>query len=95
MSLIFNGQKRENKAISSFAVRMFYDNGGFVITTPILIALLIISLLGGGLLGIILGKGFAFKIGLAVGLCLVFFIPNLDRIIRWYKSVKGEVKSDE
>ena len=37
--------------------------------------------------GIALGLSIA-----AFGIGLVIILPNLDRIIRWFKSVKGEIK---
>ena len=68
------------------------SNNKGVIPVTILVILTIVALLGAGAIGFLLGKGYSFSIGIAIGIGLVIILPNLDRIIRWFKSVKGEIK---
>lgn len=68
-------------------------NQAGVVPVVIIVIIAIISILGSGTIGFWLGKGNSFSIGLALGVGLVFLLPNLNRIIRWIKSVKGELES--
>ena len=68
------------------------SNNKGVIPVPILVILTVVALLGAGGIGFSLGKGYSFSVGIAIGIGLVIILPNLDRIIRWFKSVKGEIK---
>jgi len=77
---------------NSFKLFSFVSNNKGLIPVPILVILTIVALCGAGTIGFLLGKGYSFSIGIAIGIGLVIILPNLDRIIKWFKSVKGEIK---
>lgn len=80
-------QKRNSFKLTSFAAN---DKG--LIPVPVIVMLTIVALCGAGTIGFLLGKGYSFSMGIAIGIGLVIILPNLDRIIKWFKSVKGEIK---
>ncbi len=93
MNFISTIQKSNGFKFFSFLLKKkCLSNNQGVIPVTILVILTIVALLGAGAIGFLLGKGYSFSIGIAIGIGLVIILPNLDRIIRWFKSVKGEIK---
>jgi len=96
MSFIPNSQTSDSYKLFSFLLyKKVLSNKKGVIPIPILVILTIVALCGAGAIGFLLGKGYSFSIGIAIGIGLVIILPNLDRIIRWSKSVKGEIRKNE
>ena len=95
MNFIYSIRKRIGFKFFSFWFKRecFSNNKGVI---PIIIVVIIgfVSLLGAGIIGFFLGKGYSFSIGMAIGIGLVIILPNLDRIIKWFKSVKRSVKEE-
>lgn len=68
------------------------DNRG-IIPIPIIAVMAILSLLAATGIGFYLGSGAAFSIGLGAGAALVVLLPNLSRIILWFKEITALFKS--
>ena len=77
---------------NGFKLFSFVSNNKGIIPVPILVVLAIVALGSAWGYGFWLGKGWSFNIGVTIGICLVIILPNLGRIIKWFKSVKGEIK---
>jgi len=88
----FNATIQKSNRVKHFLLLMkkknLANNKG-VIPVVILVILAGLALFG---VGFYLGKGNSFYVGIAVGIGLLIILPNLNRIIRWFKSIKGEFK---
>lgn len=79
------------KNLSSASHKTITWNSRGIIPIPVILGLAAVAVISAFLGGLWIGKGHAFSIGMAIGVGLVFILPNLDRIIKWMKSVKGEI----
>jgi uncharacterized membrane protein YgaE (UPF0421/DUF939 family) len=77
---------RNNEFLSYFIL----NNIRGVIPIPVIIVIAIAALAVGSSFGFFVGKGFSFTIGIVLGVAILLIVPNLDRILKWYKSVKKE-----
>jgi len=95
LQMEFNAMIQKSNRVKPFLLLMkkkHLANNKGAIPVLILIIITIVAVLGVGTIGFLLGKGYSFSIGIAIGIGLIIILPNLDRIIRWFKSVKGEIK---
>ena len=88
----FNAMIQKSNRVRAFSLLMkkkHLANNKGVIPVVILVILGGLALLG---VGFYLGKGNSFYVGIGVGIGLIIILPNLNRIIRWFKSIKGEIE---
>ena len=88
----FNATIQKSNRVKHFLLLMkkkHLANNKGIIPVVILVILGGLALLG---VGFYLGKGNSFYVGIGVGIGLIIILPNLNRIIRWFKSIKEEVK---
>ena len=75
----FNDMVQKSNRIKPFSILMkkkHLANNKGAIPVLILVILSIIAVLGAGVLGFLLGKGYSFSIGIAIGIALVIILPN-------------------
>ena len=71
----------------SYSSKISNEKGAIPIA--IIIVLAIIAAFGAGMF---IGDGLAFKIGIGIGVLLVFLLPNTAAIIRWFKDIRKAAK---
>jgi preprotein translocase subunit SecY len=92
MSFILCSRKYNKQKFAHLLTEYVADSKG-LIPIPILVVLAISSIIAGGI-GYWLGDGLSFKIGVGVGVGLILILPNLQSIIKWFKSIKAEIIED-